>query len=210
MLIRPNACSPPGASSRPRHCASSRRRSRRSRARPWCCRPRPPSNSTPSSHAANGGKARGADSARAHRPAPARACGAPLYRVDIGALMNKYIGETEKNLAALLDHAAGTDAMLLFDEADALFGRRSDGGDTGERFANLLTNYLLTRIESHPGLVVLTSNHRARIDAAFTRRLDAIVEFPLPGPEERLALWLALLGERAPARSDLQHLASYA
>ena len=140
----------------------------------------------------------------------ATALGAPLYRVDIGALMNKYIGETEKNLAALLDHAAGTDAMLLFDEADALFGRRSDGGDTGERFANLLTNYLLTRIESHPGLVVLTSNHRARIDAAFTRRLDAIVEFPLPGPEERLALWLALLGERAPPASELQHLASYA
>lgn len=142
--------------------------------------------------------------------AVATALGMPLYRVDLGALMNKYIGETEKNLAALLDHAAGTDAMLLFDEADALFGRRGDGGDTGERFASMLTNYLLTRIETHPGLVVLTSNHRARIDAAFTRRLDAIVEFPLPGPEQRLALWRALLGARAPDAAALQHLASYA
>ncbi|PWV65793.1 AAA family ATPase [Plasticicumulans acidivorans] len=136
--------------------------------------------------------------------------GAPLYRVDLGALMNKYIGETEKNLAALLDHAAGTDVMLLFDEADALFGRRGEGGDSGERYANMLTNYLLTRIEAHPGIVVLTCNHRGRIDSAFTRRLDAIVDFPLPGPAERLALWQAHLGARAPAEAELRHLATYA
>lgn len=135
--------------------------------------------------------------------------GAPLYRVDLSAVMNKYIGESEKNLSALLDTAAASDVVLLFDEADSLFGRRSEGKETGERFANMLTHFLLTRIETHPGIVILTSNNRERIDAAFTRRLDLIVEFPLPGFEERLHLWRSHLGTRGPGDAVYRLLASY-
>ena len=134
---------------------------------------------------------------------------APLYRVDLSAVMNKYIGESEKNLAQLLDQAAASDVVLLFDEADALFGSRSEGRETGERFANMLTNFLLTRIENHPGIVILTTNSRDRIDQAFTRRLDSIVEFPLPGFEERLHLWRSHLGNRGPGEDVYRNLASY-
>lgn len=137
----------------------------------------------------------------------ATALGAPLYRVDLAAVMNKYIGESEKNLGALLDLAAGADLVLLFDEADSLFGRRSEGRETGERYANMLTNFLLTRIETHPGVVLLTSNSRERIDAAFTRRLDLILELPLPGYAERLALWYSHLGGRAPDEATCRLLA---
>jgi len=134
---------------------------------------------------------------------------APLYRVDLSAVMNKYVGESEKNLGLVLDEAAAHDVILLLDEADALFGRRTDGGETGERYANMLTNFLLTRIETHPGIVVLTSNSRSRIDPSFTRRLDAILEFPLPGGEERRRLWEAHLGGRSPGKEPLQLLAAY-
>ena len=134
---------------------------------------------------------------------------APLYRVDLAAVMNKYVGESEKNLGLVLDEAAAGDVILLLDEADALFGRRGDGGETGERYANMLTNFLLTRIESHPGIVILTSNSRGRIDPAFTRRLDAILEFPLPGGEERLRLWEAHLGRRSPGGDACRLLAAY-
>lgn len=133
----------------------------------------------------------------------------PLYRVDLAAVMNKYVGESEKNLGLVLDEAAASDVILLLDEADALFGRRSDGGENGERFANMLTNFLLTRIESHPGIVILTSNSRNRIDPAFTRRLDAIVEFPAPGGDERLRLWQAHLGARSPGEEVCRLLAAY-
>ncbi|AGA33788.1 AAA family ATPase [Thioalkalivibrio nitratireducens DSM 14787] len=139
----------------------------------------------------------------------ATALAAPLYRVDLAAVMNKYIGESEKNLAALLDQAAACDAALLFDEADALFGRRSDGKDTGERYANMLTNFLLSRIETHPGLVILTSNSRERIDGAFNRRLDAVIEFPLPRFAERLALWHSHFGARVPGADVCRQLASH-
>ncbi len=134
---------------------------------------------------------------------------APLFRVDLSAVMNKYIGESEKNLAQLLDHAAANDVVLLFDEADALFGTRSEGKETGERFANMLTNFLLTRIESHPGIVILTTNSRERIDNAFSRRIDAVVEFPLPGYEQRLQLWRSHLGDRGPGEQVYRNLASF-
>lgn len=135
--------------------------------------------------------------------------GGPLFRVDLSAVMNKYIGESEKNLGRLLDEAAALDAILLLDEADALFGRRGEGKDTGERYANMLTNFLLTRIERHPGIVLLTSNSRGRIDSAFTRRFDAILEFPLPGAAERLKLWQSHLGARSPGDGLLQLVAGY-
>lgn len=135
--------------------------------------------------------------------------GAPLFRVDLSAVMNKYIGESEKNLGRLLDEAAALDVILLIDEADALFGRRGEGKDTGERYANMLTNFLLTRIEQHPGIVVLTSNNRGRIDSAFTRRFDAIIEFPPPGATERLRIWESHLGGRSPDAALCRQLASY-
>lgn len=135
--------------------------------------------------------------------------GAPLFRVDLAAVMNKYIGESEKNLGRLLDEAAALDVILLIDEADALFGHRGEGKETGERYANMLTNFLLTRIEQHPGIVVLTSNSRGRIDSAFTRRFDAIIEFPPPGVAERLRIWQSHLGQRSPDAALCRQLASY-
>jgi len=135
--------------------------------------------------------------------------GAPLFRVDLSAVMNKYIGESEKNLGRVLDEAAALDAILLMDEADTLFGSRSEGKDNGDRYANMLTNFLLTRIENHPGIVVLTSNSRNRIDTAFSRRFDAIIEFPLPGVEERYQMWQSHLGSRAPSKQTCRLLASY-
>jgi hypothetical protein len=120
--------------------------------------------------------------------------GIPLYRVDLAAVTSKYIGETEKNLAQLLARAEQAEVVLLFDEADSLFGKRTDVKDSNDRFANAQTNYLLQRIETFEGIALLTSNSRSRFDSAFSRRLDAIVDFPLPGPEERRALWLSHLG----------------
>jgi SpoVK/Ycf46/Vps4 family AAA+-type ATPase len=120
--------------------------------------------------------------------------GIPLFRVDLSAVTSKYIGETEKNLSQLLARAEQNEVLLLFDEADSLFGKRTDIHEANDRFANAQTNYLLQRMESYDGIAVLTSNGRARFDDAFSRRFDAILSFPLPGPEERRDLWLAHLG----------------
>jgi hypothetical protein len=120
--------------------------------------------------------------------------GLPLYRVDLASVTSKYIGETEKNLAHLLAQAEQAEVVLLFDEADSLFGRRTEVKEANDRFANAQTNYLLQRIETYDGITLLTSNSRVRFDAAFTRRLDMIIEFPLPGPEQRRDLWLSHLG----------------
>ena len=120
--------------------------------------------------------------------------GIPLFRVDLSAITSKYIGETEKNLSQLLARAEQNEVLLLFDEADSLFGKRTDIHESNDRFANAQTNYLLQRMESYDGITILTSNGRSRFDDAFTRRFDAILSFPLPGPEERRSLWLAHLG----------------
>jgi hypothetical protein len=120
--------------------------------------------------------------------------GLPLYRVDLAAVTSKYIGETEKNLAQVLARAEDAEVILLFDEADSLFGKRTDVKEANDRFANGQTNYLLQRIESFDGIVFLTSNSRSRFDAAFFRRLDSIIEFPVPGPAERRSLWHSHLG----------------
>jgi hypothetical protein len=121
--------------------------------------------------------------------------GLPLYRVDLASVTSKYIGETEKNLSTLLARAEHSEVMLLFDEADSLFGKRTEISDANDRFANAQTNYLLQRIESYDGIVLLTSNSRSRFDSSFTRRLDFLIEFPAPGPAERRALWEAHLGK---------------
>jgi hypothetical protein len=120
--------------------------------------------------------------------------GLPLYRADLASVTSKYIGETEKNLAQLLARAEESGILLLFDEADSLFGKRTEVKESNDRFANAQTNYLLQRIETFDGITLLTSNSRARFDPAFCRRLDMIIEFPLPGPEERRLLWLSHLG----------------
>jgi hypothetical protein len=135
--------------------------------------------------------------------------GLPLYRVDLASVTSKYIGETEKNLAQLFARAEHAEVVLLFDEADSLFGKRTDVKDSNDRFANAQTNYLLSRIESYEGIAILTSNTRARFDSAFTRRLDAIVEIPAPGPEERRELWMAHLGDaHGLSLADLNRLAA--
>jgi hypothetical protein len=135
----------------------------------------------------------------------------PLYRVDLAAVSSKYIGETEKNLATLLAKAEEQDLVLLFDEADSLFGKRTDISDSNDRFANAQTNYLLQRIETFTGIVLLTSNAKNRFDEAFTRRIDAIVDFNQPEVEERYALWIAHLGAaHSLAPADLGRLAAFA
>jgi hypothetical protein len=121
--------------------------------------------------------------------------GLAIYRVDLSAMLSKWIGDTEKNLAELLARAEHADAVLLFDEADTLFGKRTEVSNANDRFANAQTNYLLQRIETHAGIVVLTSNSRARFDSAFTRRLDFIVDFTAPDAAARRALWFAHAGE---------------
>lgn len=119
----------------------------------------------------------------------------PLYRVDLSAIMSKYIGETEKNLSQLLARAEQVEVILLFDEADSLFGKRTDVQQANDRFANTQTNYLLQRIETFDGITLLTSNSRQRFDSAFSRRLDMILEFTAPRPRERRILWRSHLGE---------------
>lgn len=137
--------------------------------------------------------------------------GLPLYRVDLASVTSKYIGETEKNLAQLFAQAERSDVVLLFDEADSLFGKRTEVKDSNDRFANAQTNYVLQRIESYDGIVLLTSNSRSRFDGAFSRRLDMIIEFPAPGPEERRDLWLAHLGTgHRLTTQDLNRLAATA
>lgn len=135
--------------------------------------------------------------------------GLPLYRVDLASVSSKYIGETEKNLGELFARAEHAEVVLMFDEADALFARRTDVKDANDRFANQQTNYLLQRIEAFEGVALLTSNSRARFDSAFTRRLDAIIDFPQPGADERRALWLAHLGQaHALDAAELNRLAA--
>ena len=113
----------------------------------------------------------------------------PVFRVDLSMVVSKYIGETEKNLSNLFARAAGKNWILFFDEADALFGKRTDVRDAHDKYANQEVAYLLQRIESYNGLVILASNQKNNIDEAFIRRFQSIIYFPKPGPSERLQLW---------------------
>ncbi|WP_159774638.1 ATP-binding protein [Streptomyces sp. HM190] len=115
--------------------------------------------------------------------------GLDLYVVQLSSTVDKYVGETEKNLERIFTEADRTDAVLLFDEADAVFGRRSEVKDSHDRYANMESAYLLQRLESFDGIALLTTNLRANIDEAFTRRLDLVVDFPFPDARQRLALW---------------------
>jgi len=129
--------------------------------------------------------------------------GLDLYTVDLATVVDKYVGETEKNLERIFAEAGGVNAVLLFDEADAVFGKRSEVRDAHDRYANIESAYLLQRIESFDGLAILATNLRANIDDAFTRRLDAIVDFPRPDADLRLSLWDRCLGPHVPRGDDL-------
>ncbi|MEE6288299.1 AAA family ATPase [Georgenia sp. MJ173] len=129
--------------------------------------------------------------------------GLDLYVVDLATVVDKYIGETEKNLERIFSAAQGVNAVLLFDEADSIFGKRSEVKDAHDRYANIESAYLLQRLESFDGLAILATNLRANIDDAFTRRLDVVVDFPLPDVEHRRRLWDRCLGEAVPRAGDL-------
>jgi hypothetical protein len=136
--------------------------------------------------------------------------GRDVYRVDLSTIVSKYIGETEKNLAKLFDRASRKDWILFFDEADALFGKRTDVNDSHDRYANQEVSYLLQRIEYHEGLVILATNMKNNIDSAFLRRFQSIVYFPMPKAEERLQLWKQAFSETIPFQDsiDMNELAS--
>jgi AAA+ superfamily predicted ATPase len=121
-----------------------------------------------------------------------------LYRIDLSAVVSKYIGETEKNLRRVFDAAEGSGAILLFDEADALFGKRSDVKDSHDRYANIEVSYLLQRMESYRGLAILTTNLKAALDVSFQRRLRFVVHFPFPDQALRESIWRSAFPSRTP------------
>jgi hypothetical protein len=121
-----------------------------------------------------------------------------LYRIDLSAVVSKYIGETEKNLKQVFDAADGGGVMLLFDEADALFGKRAEVKDSHDRYANIEVGYLLQRMENFLGLAILTTNFKSSLDKAFQRRLRFTVDFPFPGAEQREAIWARIFPEETP------------
>lgn len=128
-----------------------------------------------------------------------------LYRIDLSAVVSKYIGETEKNLRRLFDAAEDGGAILFFDEADALFGKRSEVKDSHDRYANIEINYLLQRMESYRGLAILATNMKKALDLAFMRRLRFTVNFPFPGPRERRLIWQKVFPPQTPTDDHLDY-----
>jgi DNA polymerase III delta prime subunit len=133
----------------------------------------------------------------------ARELGLELFRVDLSRVMSKYIGETEKNLSRLFDDARSSGAILFFDEADALFGKRTEVKDAHDRYANLEIGYLLQRMEEHEGTTVLATNRMRDLDEAFTRRFHFILDFPMPRPPERRRIWEGMLPREAARESEI-------
>src|SRR5262249_9566024 len=133
-----------------------------------------------------------------------------LYRIDLSQIVNKYIGETEKNLRRVFDAAEAGGAVLLFDEADALFGKRSEVKDSHDRYANIEVSYLLQRMESYRGLAILTTNIKPALDEAFLRRLRFIVQFPFPDAAHRAEMWRRAYPHRTPVGTlDFTRLARF-
>ena len=138
----------------------------------------------------------------------ARELGLDLYRIDLSQVVSKYIGETEKNLRRVFDAAEGGGVILLFDEADALFGKRSDVKDSHDRYANIEVSYLLQRMEAYRGLAILTTNMRGSLDPAFLRRLRFVVEFPFPDTAGRAEIWRRVFPAQTPTEGlDPERLA---
>jgi SpoVK/Ycf46/Vps4 family AAA+-type ATPase len=133
----------------------------------------------------------------------ARELGLDLYTVDLATVVDKYVGETEKNLDRIFAEAERVNGVILFDEADALFGKRSEVSDAHDRYANVEVAYLLQRMELFDGIAILATNLRSNLDEAFTRRLDSLVDFPEPEEEYRLKLWERSLGTAMPRAGDL-------
>jgi SpoVK/Ycf46/Vps4 family AAA+-type ATPase len=121
-----------------------------------------------------------------------------LYRIDLSTVVSKYIGETEKNLRRVFDAAEASGAILLFDEADALFGKRSEIRDSHDRYANIEVSYLLQRIESYRGLAILTTNLKDSLDSAFLRRIRFVVQFPFPDLDQRTEIWRRMFPHATP------------
>lgn len=121
-----------------------------------------------------------------------------LYRIDLSGVVSKYIGETERNLRRVFDAAETSGAMLLFDEADALFGKRSEVRDSHDRYANIEVSYLLQRMEAYRGLAILTTNMKAALDVAFSRRLSFVVQFPFPDQQQRELIWRRIFPAATP------------
>lgn len=133
----------------------------------------------------------------------ARDLGLDLYQIDLSRVVSKYIGETEKNLDKIFTEARTSNAILLFDEADALFGKRSEVKDAHDRYANIETGYLLQKMEEYEGIAILATNLRGNLDEAFIRRMSFCVEFPFPREEERRLIWEKIWPSQAPRRTDL-------
>jgi hypothetical protein len=138
-----------------------------------------------------------------------QAVGADVYRIDLSMVVSKFIGETEKNLAKVFDQAQNRRWILFFDEADALFGKRTATSSSNDRHANQEVSYLLQRVEDFPGIVILATNLKANIDEAFARRFQSMVHFPMPDADQRLRLWRGILGGtgRLAPDVDLEQLA---
>ncbi len=132
-----------------------------------------------------------------------KSTGHDVYKIDLSLVVSKYIGETEKNLARVFDQAQSKAWILFFDEADALFGKRSESKDAHDRYANQEISFLLQRIETFDGIAILASNLRENIDEAFARRFESMIYFPMPRPEERLQLWRQGFSAKAPLDQQL-------
>ena len=126
-----------------------------------------------------------------------------LYKIDLSTIVSKYIGETEKNLERIFREAEASNAILFFDEADALFGKRSEVRDSHDRYANIEISYLLQRMEAYDGVTILATNLRSNLDEAFTRRLQFAVDFPFPDEADRLRIWQALFPPEVPRDANL-------
>jgi SpoVK/Ycf46/Vps4 family AAA+-type ATPase len=129
--------------------------------------------------------------------------GADVYRIDLSMVVSKYIGETEKNLANVFDQAQNKNWILFFDEADALFGKRTQTSSSNDRYANQEISYLLQRVEDFPGVVILATNLKANIDEAFARRFQSVIYFPMPDAEQRLRLWNGVFSRTTPRAADV-------
>jgi len=133
----------------------------------------------------------------------AKEIGLDIYKIDLSSLVSKYIGETEKNLSKIFKEAQTSNAILFFDEADALFGKKSDVKDSHDRYANIETNYLLQKMEEHEGIVILASNYKTNIDDAFLRRLHFSIEFPFPDETIREKIWKSIFPKETPINDDI-------
>jgi SpoVK/Ycf46/Vps4 family AAA+-type ATPase len=129
--------------------------------------------------------------------------GNDVYRIDLSTVISKYIGETEKNLEKVFEKAENKRWILFFDEADALFGKRTNISDAHDRFANQEVSYLLQRVEDYSGVVILSSNFKSNIDEAFTRRFQSIIHFPMPKESERFKLWKQGFSEKTKLADDV-------